>query len=75
MKRDKAYLRHILDAILSIEGFLEGLVDDRFSQNIEKHYAVLRELEIIRIATKNLGRELKEKCPEVPWIELASMRD
>jgi uncharacterized protein with HEPN domain len=41
----------------------------------EKQYAVLRGLEIIGEATKNLSRELRAKRREVPWREVAGMRD
>jgi uncharacterized protein with HEPN domain len=60
MRRDKAYLRHILDAISNIEKFVEGLTKEEFFKNVEKQYAVLRGLEIIGEATKNLSRELRE---------------
>jgi uncharacterized protein with HEPN domain len=42
---------------------------------VEKQYAVLRGLEIIGEATKNLSRELKAKHREIPWREIAGMRN
>ena len=42
---------------------------------MKKQYAVLRGLEIIGEATKNLSRELKTKHREIPWREIAGMRD
>ena len=75
MKRDKAYLKHILDAISNIEKFIEGVNKENFLGNVEKQYAVLRGLEIIGEATKNLSEELKKKHPNIPWKEIAGMRD
>ncbi len=75
MKRDKAYLKHILDAISNIEKFIEGVNKENFLGNIEKQYAVLRGLEIIGEATKNLSEELKKKHPNIQWKEIAGMRD
>ena len=75
MKRDKAYLKHILDAISNIEKFIEGVKKENFLGNVEKQYAVLRGLEIIGEATKNLSEELKKKHPNIPWKEIAGMRD
>ena len=75
MKRDRAYLKHILDAILNVEKFIEGINKETFLGNVEKQYAVLRGLEIIGEAVKNLSEELKEKHPNIPWKEIAGMRD
>jgi len=75
MKRDKAYLKHILDAISNIEKFIEGVNKENFMGNVEKQYAVLRGLEIIGEATKNLSEELKKKHLNTPWKEIAGMRD
>lgn len=75
MRRDKAYLKHILEAISNVEKFVEGISKEEFFRNIEKQYAVLRGLEIIGEAAKNLSKELKNKRPNVPWKEIAGMRD
>jgi uncharacterized protein with HEPN domain len=57
MKRDSAYLQHILDAISNIEKFVEGIKKEEFITNLEKQYAVLRGLEIIGEAAKNVSKE------------------
>jgi uncharacterized protein with HEPN domain len=75
MKRDKAYLKHISEAISNIEKFVEGLNKEGFFENVEKQYAVLRGLEIIGEATRNLSRELRARYREVPWKDIAGMRD
>lgn len=75
MKDDKIYLKHILDTICDIEQFTQGLSKENFFKSKEKQYAVLRGLEIIGEATKNLSRELKKGCSEVNWNDIAGMRD
>jgi len=75
MRRDRAYLKHILEAITNIEKFVEDLTKEGFFENVEKQYAVLRGLEIIGEATKNLSKDLKVKYREIPWREIAGMRD
>jgi len=75
MRKDKAYLQHMLDAISDIEKFVENVTQDAFFKNKEKQYAVLRALEIIGQATKNLSKGLKGKHHEVPWRDIAGMRD
>ena len=75
MKRDSVYLKHILDAISDIGKFTQGVSKDDFFENKEKQYAVLRALEIIGEATKNLSDELKAKNPRVNWRNVAGMGD
>jgi uncharacterized protein with HEPN domain len=75
MKNDKGYLQHILDAIKDIDKFLEGISQEAFYKNREKQYAVLRALEIIGEATKNLSNDLKLKNNEADWKGIAGMRD
>ena len=75
MKKDKAYLQHILDAISDAEKFLENITQDAFFKNKEKQYAVLRALEIIGEATKNLSKEFRAKHREIPWRDIAGMRN
>src|SRR3972149_566223 len=73
-KKDKAYL-HIIDAVSDIKRFMEGLTKEEFFENKEKQYAVLRALEIIGEATKNLSKEMKAKHSEIQWKDIAGMRD
>jgi len=75
MKKDKAYLEDMLKTISDIEKFIEDIPQDKFYKNKEKQYAVLRGLEIIGEATKKLSKELKAKHREVPWRDIAGMRD
>ncbi|WP_235283303.1 DUF86 domain-containing protein [Methanosarcina sp. 2.H.A.1B.4] len=43
---------------------------------IEKHkYAVIRAIEIIGEASKNVPLEIREKYRVIPWREMATMRD
>ncbi len=75
MKKDKAYLIDMLDAISDIEAFIANINESEFYINKEKKYAVVRALEIIGEAVKNLSRELRSKHKEIPWKEIAGMRD
>ena len=64
-----------MDAISDIKRFTKGLTKEEFLENREKQYAVLRALEIIGEATKNVSKELKSEHPDVQWSDIARMRD
>ena len=59
----------------NIEKFMEDVSKEAFLSNVKKQYVVLRRLEIIGEATKNLSENLKVNYPQVPWKEIAGMRD
>ena len=76
MKKDNsAYLRHILDAISRIEEYTQGVRYEDFMDNHLIQDGVIRQIEIIGEATKRLSDEIKEKQPEIPWKDIAGMRD
>ncbi len=75
MEKDKTYLKDILDAISDIEVFIATVNEAEFYKNKEKKYAVVRTLEIIGEAAKNLSKELRVKHKEIPWKDIAGMRD
>ena len=74
-RNDKAYLKHIADAISDIKCFMRNVTKEEFLENREKQYAILRALEIIGEATKNVSKEMKATHPEVNWSDIAGMRD
>jgi len=57
------------------ERFLDDFFEDEFYKNVEKQDAVLRRLEIIGEAVKYLPEEIRENHPDVPWRQIAGMRD
>ncbi len=76
MKRDYSlYLKDILTAFESIEDFVKGLDLEEFKADDKTLSAVIRKLEIIGEATKQLSEELRSKYPDIPWKEMAGMRD
>ena len=74
-KDDTVYLRHILDAIKQIETYLESVQEDKFLQTRLVQDAVVRQLEIIGEATRNLSTEFRVKYSEVPWNQIIGLRN
>ncbi len=74
MKSDRIYLLHIRDAIDRImEYTAEG--EGAFFASARTQDAVVRNLEIIGEAVKNLSEGLKAGHTEVSWKRIAGMRD
>ena len=69
------FLRHILDSIESIEMFVEGLSEDEFMKDMKSKYAVVRAIEIIGEAIKNMPASYRNENPDIPWKDIAGMRD
>jgi len=74
MKKDDLIFKHMLDAINLIE-YLRDKDYDEFKNNRMLQDAVIREIEIIEEATKNLSMEFRNKHPNIPWRQIAGMRD
>ena len=76
MKRDyKLYLNDIRESIRYIEEYTAGVTEYDFKNDKKLQDAVIRRLEIIGEASRNIPLSLKKKNKEVPWFEMAQFRD
>ena len=69
------YLKDINKAIDSIEKFILGMNFEQFKNDDKTSSAVIRKFEIIGETTKNIPDQIKEKYPQIPWKDIAGMRD
>ncbi|MBL7780064.1 MAG: DUF86 domain-containing protein [Saprospiraceae bacterium] len=75
-KRDEIlFLEEVYESIDLIEKYVSGLTEKEFEENTEKQDAVLRRIEIIGEAVKNLSQKTRSQYPDLPWKEMAGMRD
>jgi len=74
-KDDNVYVNHILDSIAKIEDFIKGLDFDKFSENFLAQSGVIRELEVIGEASRNLSPEFIDSLPDIPWRDIGDMRN
>ena len=72
---DSVYLRHVIDASERISEYLEGVSNAQFDKNHLLQDGVIRQLEIIGEAIKRVSKDLRAIYPEVPWQDIAGMRD
>ena len=72
---DSAYLKHILDANNAIEEYTKNIDWPSFLKNKLVQDGVVRELEIIGEATKNLSDQFKQSYPTIPWQDINDMRN
>lgn len=78
MKSSRTYLHFLQDILTNIEKaqqFIDGLTEAEFLEDEKTAFAVIRALEVIGEAAKNIPDELRKKYPEVPWREMGRMRD
>ena len=69
------YIKDILDNMGNAERFVEGMTRQEFSKDTKTAYAVTRCIEIIGEATKNVPAATRRKYPDIPWKQMAGMRD
>ena len=74
-KDPEIYLSHILEAIDKITEYTKGVGREEFLEDGLIKDAVVRNIEIIGEAIKNLPQEFKNKHKEIPWKDIAGMRD
>lgn len=60
---ERVFLQDILDCIARIEDYLEGVTEVEFENNFEKQDSVIRRIEIMGEAVKNISSETRQKCP------------
>lgn len=75
MKDDLIFIEHILDSINAIGRFSKNLNKEKLMSNRLKQSAIVREIEIIGEAVKNISDNLKNKHKEIEWKEIAGTRD
>jgi len=65
------YIQDILDSINDIGKFTQEMDFDDFTKDKKTIYAVVRAIEIIGEATKNIPKPLRGKYPDIPWKKMA----
>ena len=72
---DKIFLQHIIDEISKIEKSSKTLTKEKFEKNVDLQDAMIRRLEVIGEATKNISDKLKKENNSIEWKKIAGTRD
>ena len=74
VNKDRLYLESIRECLERIAEYTSGGEQDFLTSRLIQD-GVVRNLEVIGEATKNLSNELREANPSIPWRQIAGMRD
>jgi uncharacterized protein with HEPN domain len=69
------FLRDIEQMMTYIQDFVAGMTREQFITDIKTYFAVVRALEVIGEAAKQVTAEIRDRHPDVPWKQMAGMRD
>jgi uncharacterized protein with HEPN domain len=69
------YLQDILDCIDKIETYTTGMSFEAFDKDAKTIDAVVRNIEIIGEAARNIPKDLVTQTPEIPWRRMSDTRN
>ena len=69
------YFDHILESIFYLQKYTKDTSRTTFLKSVELQDKVIRRLEIIGEAVKNIPNPIRQKYKDVPWKKIAGMRD
>ena len=76
MKKEPGiFIEHILECIGLIESYTEAETKETFLVSKQMQDAVIRRIEIIGEAVKNIPEQFKQTHTGIPWKRIAGMRD
>lgn len=75
MRNIRLYVNDILTAMIAVQEYIIDMDFEMFLGDDKTISAVERKLEIIGEAAKNIPETIRQEYPQVPWKQMAGMRD
>ena len=69
------YVKDVIQNMLDAEEFIQGLSYEAFISDKKTFNAVVRSIEVIGEAVKNIPDSVRNRYSDIPWKEMAGMRD
>jgi len=74
VKDDRLYLGHIREAAERVLAYGQD-GENRFRTDLRTQDAIIRNLQVMGEAVKKVSAETREANPQIPWKDIAGMRD
>jgi uncharacterized protein with HEPN domain len=74
-KEPKIFLEHILNSIEEIYNHIGEMGKDEFFEDVKTQDSVIRRMQIIGEAVKNIPDKFRINYPDIPWKDMAGLRD
>jgi len=74
-KDDSVYLHHIIDAFALIEHYMDNASHEEFLRNRLLQDGVIRQLEVMGEAARNISEDLRNEHPQIPWRQMIGLRN
>lgn len=75
MRNYRNYLEDILKSAVKVSRYTDGMSFEDFLADERTMDAVVRNLEIIGEAAKNVPLEVRSRYPDIEWRKIAGLRD
>jgi len=75
IKDDNVYLNHIYESIKYIKAYVKKLDEKYFYKSVPIQDAIIRRIEIIGEASKNVSEKFQKNHPEIDWAKIIGMRN